>query len=92
MSSSGDVSNRRDFIKVASPDGIKVDCAGNLYVSSHNKGVINIYSPTGKFIDKIVLGQNVTNLAFGGKNNKTILITTAKGLFSMQVNIAGLTN
>ncbi|MDO6719461.1 SMP-30/gluconolactonase/LRE family protein [Psychrosphaera sp. 1_MG-2023] len=92
ISSSGDVSNRRDFIKVASPDGIKVDCAGNLYVSSHNKGVINIYSPTGKFIDKIVLGQNVTNLAFGGKNNKTILITTAKGLFSMQVNIAGLRN
>ncbi|QCU74394.1 SMP-30/gluconolactonase/LRE family protein [Pseudoalteromonas distincta] len=88
----GNISPREDFIKVTSPDGIKVDSAGNIYVSSHSKGVINIYTPEGAFIDKIELGPNVTNLAFGGKNRKTLLITTAKGLFTLDVKIAGLVN
>ncbi|KPZ61591.1 SMP-30/gluconolactonase/LRE family protein [Pseudoalteromonas sp. P1-7a] len=88
----GDISPREDFIKVTSPDGIKVDSAGNIYVSSHKKGVINIYTPSGAYIDKIELGPNVTNLAFGGKNRKTLLITTAKGLFTLDVKVAGLAN
>ncbi|MEL0653928.1 SMP-30/gluconolactonase/LRE family protein [Pseudoalteromonas issachenkonii] len=88
----GDISPREDFIKITSPDGIKVDSAGNIYVSSHSKGVINIYTPSGAFIDKIELGPNVTNLAFGGKNRKTLLITTAKGLFTLDVKVAGLAN
>ncbi|MBH0015729.1 SMP-30/gluconolactonase/LRE family protein [Pseudoalteromonas sp. NGC95] len=88
----GDISTREDFIIVTSPDGIKVDSAGNIYVSSHKKGVINIYTPRGSLIDKIELGPNVTNLAFGGKNRKTLLITTAKGLFTLDVKVAGLAN
>ncbi|KHM51135.1 gluconolactonase [Pseudoalteromonas distincta] len=88
----GDISPREDFIKVTSPDGIKVDSAGNIYVSSHKKGVINIYTPRGSLIDKIELVPNVTNLAFGGKNRKTLLITTAKGLFTLDVKVAGLAN
>ena len=88
----GDILPREDFIKVTSPDGIKVDSAGNIYVSSHKKGVINIYTPHGSLIDKIELDPNVTNLAFGGKNRKTLLITTAKGLFTLDVKIAGLAN
>ncbi|MBH0056504.1 SMP-30/gluconolactonase/LRE family protein [Pseudoalteromonas sp. SWXJZ94C] len=88
----GEISPREDFIKVTSPDGIKVDSAGNIYVSSHKKGVINIYTPSGLLIDKIELGPNVTNLAFGGKNRKTLLITTAKGLFTLDVKVAGLAN
>ncbi|MBH0012016.1 MULTISPECIES: SMP-30/gluconolactonase/LRE family protein [unclassified Pseudoalteromonas] len=88
----GDISPREDFIKVTSPDGIKVDSAGNIYVSSHKEGVINIYTPSGLLIDKIELGPNVTNLAFGGKNRKTLLITTAKGLFTLDVKVAGLAN
>ncbi|KAA1161282.1 SMP-30/gluconolactonase/LRE family protein [Pseudoalteromonas distincta] len=88
----GDILPREDFIKVTSPDGIKVDSAGNIYISSHKKGVINIYTPRGSLIDKIELGPNVTNLAFGGKNRKTLLITTAKGLFTLDVKVAGLAN
>ncbi|MBU2879897.1 SMP-30/gluconolactonase/LRE family protein [Aliiglaciecola lipolytica] len=87
-----EISPREDFIKVTSPDGIKVDCAGNIYVSSHSKGVINIYSPSGSWIDKIEIGPNVTNLAFGGTDRKTLLITTAKGLFTLDVKIPGLNN
>jgi gluconolactonase len=87
-----DISPREDFIKVTSPDGIKVNSAGNIYVSSHSKGVINIYTPGGAYIDKIELGPNVTNLAFGGKNRKTLLITTAKGLFTLDVKVAGGTH
>ena len=88
----GDILPREDFIKVTSPDGIKVDSAGNIYVSSHSKGVINIYTPSGLLIDKVELGRNVTNLAFGGKDRKTLLITTAKGLFTLDVKVAGLAN
>jgi gluconolactonase len=48
------------------PDGIKVDRAGNLYVTQFNGGKVLKISPTGQLLHvfHIVAGDGVTNLAF----------------------------
>jgi gluconolactonase len=86
----GNVGKKKAFININSPDGMAIDCAGNIYATSHNEGVIYIYSPAGKQLDKIIIGPKITNIAFGGKTLKTLLITTDHGLYTMEVNIAGL--
>lgn len=85
----GDIGRREPFIKIDTPDGITIDCAGNIYVAAHVQGKINIYSEAGQFINSINIGHKVTNMAFGGKDLKTLLITTTQGLYKLKTNIPG---
>lgn len=86
----GSVSSKRElFVKIQSPDGMTIDCAGNLYITSHTEGSIYIYSAQGKELDKIKVGPNTTNVEFGGPEMKTLLITTASGLYSIRTNLPG---
>jgi gluconolactonase len=88
----GSIGEKEAFISINAPDGMAVDCMGNIYIASHREGVIYIYSSEGKVLDKISLGPKVTNVAFGGKYMKTLLITTTHGLYTMNVNVPGLVN
>lgn len=57
-------------------DGMRCDVEGNLYVARYGKGVVAVVSPTGKLIKELKLkGQKPTNVAFGGKDGKTLYIT-----------------
>lgn len=57
-------------------DGMRCDVQGNLYVARYGKGVIAVVSPTGKLIEEIkIKGHKPTNVAFGGKDGKTLYIT-----------------
>jgi gluconolactonase len=85
----GNFGNKETFITINSPDGMAVDCAGNIYATSHNEGVIYVYSNKGEQLDKIFIGPKVTNIAFGGEYLKTLLITTDHGLYTMQLNTPG---
>jgi gluconolactonase len=85
----GNIGKKEKFVSINSPDGIAVDCAGNLYATSHNEGAIYVYSNTGKQLDKVSIGPKITNIAFGGEKLKTLLITTDHGLYTMATNIAG---
>jgi gluconolactonase len=82
------------FSDGASTDGMVVDCADNLYTASNG---VTVYSAAGgASIGKISvsgLGQ-VTNLAFGGADHKTLYITgqgtgMQKGLFKAVMNLPG---
>jgi len=86
----GKVGEKEPFILVNSPDGMAVDCMGNIYIASHTEGVIYIYSSEGKVLDKISVGPKATNISFGGRDMKTLLITTTHGLYTIDVNIPGL--
>jgi gluconolactonase len=76
-------------------DGMGIDCAGNLYASSGKRVVV--LSPAGMEIGSIPVDQaeNVTNVAFGGADQKTLFITsmgsgTQRGVFRAQLNVPGL--
>jgi gluconolactonase len=70
-----------------SPDGIKVDTAGNVYVT----GPFGIWvvSAAGKHLGTILEPHRPANLAFGGPDGKTLFITSRPGLSRIQLKIAG---
>jgi len=71
------------------PDGITVDCQGNLYVTEHGARRVRVFSPEGRELATIRVDANVTNAAFGGKDGKTLYITGAKALWQLRLGITG---
>jgi gluconolactonase len=70
------------------PDGLKVDSKGNVY--NTGPGGIWISSPEGKHLGTILEPHHPANLAFGGRDGKTLFITSRPGLFQIQLKVAGI--
>jgi gluconolactonase len=65
------------------PDGIRCDAKGRIW-SSADDGV-QIFSPGGELIGKILVPESPANLCFGGKDGKTLFVTARKSLYSIPV-------
>ena len=58
------------------PDGMAFDAEGYLYVAHYGGGCVAVFDPGGKQVDEIAVpGPFVTNCAFGGPDNRTLVIT-----------------
>jgi gluconolactonase len=78
LSPDGVVSNKRVLIEFPEfgMDGMRCDTKGNLYVARFGKGTVVKISPEGKLLEEIELtGKKVTNVAFGGKDGRTVYAT-----------------
>jgi gluconolactonase len=71
------------------PDGMAVDCYGNIYVSEHTDKRLRVFTPAGKQIATIKVDANVTNAAFGGADGKTLYITGAGALWQLKLEVTG---
>ena len=89
LDGSGAPGAREPFAKVASPDGMSVDCAGNLYVTSHDRGEVVVLSPAGESLHVLKVGPRATNAAFGGSDRKTLYVTAGGALYSVATNVPG---
>ncbi len=69
-------------------DGMTMDQAGNLYTSGR-KGV-TILNPSGSVVAFINVGENTTNVTFGGPDGKTLFITCATTLRKIDLLIPGM--
>ena len=69
-------------------DGIKVDRAGNLYVSG--PGGLWVLSSEGKHLGTIVTPKHPHNFAWGDNDGKTLYICARSGLYRMRLNIEGV--
>jgi len=69
------------------PDGIRCDCQGRVY-SSAGDGV-QVFSPEGKRLGRIVTPLSAANLAFGGPTFKTLFITARSGVWAVDLAVAG---
>jgi gluconolactonase len=92
-----------DWKTTRGPDGMKLDTLGRLYVAAGlNKphlphetadkptAGIYVFSPQGKLLEFIPIPKDeVTNCAFGGKNQKTLYVTAGGTLWSINMNTAG---
>jgi gluconolactonase len=80
----------RDLVSgLDGPDGMGVDCLGNLYVTEHAAKRVRVFSPQGKELATIRVDANVTNVAFGGKDGRTLYITGAGALWQVRLGING---
>jgi gluconolactonase len=58
------------------PDGMAFDAEGNLYVAHFGAGRVEVVDPDGRVFDQIpVPGSKPTNVAFGGPDNRTLVVT-----------------
>lgn len=71
------------------PDGMAVDCHGNIYVSEHTDQRLRVFTPAGKQIATIKVDANVTNAAFGGADGKTLYITGAGAVWQLKLDVSG---
>lgn len=72
---------------VSGADGLKVDTEGNLYIAS--AAGIQVFDKNGTSLKIINIPETPTNVAFGGKDWKTLFITAGTSLYSAQVDIPG---
>jgi gluconolactonase len=81
------------------PDGMGMDCAGNVYTTEHSRRLIRVIAPNGTEIGRFggpqAFDRDITNMAFGGPNRTTLFVTTLTqanegGLFSVELSVPGL--
>jgi len=83
------LANSRVFaeIKEGFFDGFRLDTDGRLWTSAH-KGV-ECYSPSGALLGRIVIGELVSNVCFGGPRRNRLFITAMSGLYSIYLAVNG---
>jgi sugar lactone lactonase YvrE len=69
------------------PDGMTIDEYGNLYFCG--MGGVWIISPQGVQLDMIPVPEFITNVCFGGPENKTLYITGDTKVYSLAMQVRG---
>jgi gluconolactonase len=73
---------------VGVPDGMKVDEAGRLWVTGPHG--LHVFEPDGTLIGRIDLPEVPANLAWGGEDRRTALLTARTSVYSFRVSTPGL--
>jgi gluconolactonase len=68
-------------------DGIKLDQAGNLYVSG--PGGLWIISPEGRHLGTIIAPKHPHNFAWGDDDGRTLYLCARSGLYRMRLGVPG---
>jgi len=80
------LSDRVLFTEMGS-DGMTLDTAGNVYLTGPG---VTVFNPEGEQIEHIEVPERWTaNVTFGGADRKTLFITAMKGVYTMEMNLAG---
>ena len=69
------------------PDGMKVDVEGNVYVRA--SGGVHIIDPAGQLLGRIRVPE-MTNLAWGESDWRTLFITGRQHIYRIRLNIPGV--
>lgn len=92
----GTVGGREEFATLRDdpgPDGMAFDAEGNLYVARFGAGRVDVLDPSGHAVAAIpVPGRNVTNVAFGGADRTTLIVTEVEtgSLYRVELDTPGL--
>jgi len=83
----GSLANRRAFAKIdprtGHPDGPTIDSNGCLWISLYAGWEAQRYSARGELVERIRFPvANITKIAFGGDDRRTVFATTARQLLS----------
>ncbi|MFN8420481.1 MAG: SMP-30/gluconolactonase/LRE family protein [Anaerolineae bacterium] len=70
------------------PDGFRLDVNGYLYISS--KDSIQVYSPAGELLGKILVPEPIANCTFGGSNKDRLFIAATSSIYAITLNTRGI--
>jgi len=68
------------------PDGIKVDPEGRIFSSSGDG--VQVFSPKGELVARILIPESAANLAFGGPTGRDLFITARTSLYRVALKPA----
>ena len=68
----GSLTNQRQFFSAMTADGLAVDSAGRLYMTSNGVDGVAVLTPDGKLLGMIPTPLNFITVGFGGKDKKTL--------------------
>jgi gluconolactonase len=74
------------------PDGMAFAANGDLYVAHYGGGCVDVFDPAGAQIDQIAVpGAKATNVAFGGADGRTLVITEVEtaSVYRVRLDVAG---
>lgn len=83
----GSLGERRPFVAIEEadghPDGPTIDSERCLWISLYNGWEVRRYSPSGDLLDSVRFPvANITKIAFGGDDLRTVFATTARQMLS----------
>jgi gluconolactonase len=88
VAADGTLSGERAFVDdTPNADGMAVDVAGNLYVTTRNG--VQVYDPAGNAWGTIGVPQIPANCGFGDDDRRTLYITARTGLYRVRLAVAG---
>jgi len=70
-------------------DGMAVDAAGNVYTAS--RFGIEVIDPQGRSLGTIATPERPSNLKFGGRDGRTLYVTTYTSIYAVPMATAGVT-
>jgi gluconolactonase len=94
LDSAGSMVRRRIFADMSSdgtngvPDGMKVDAAGRVFCTG--TGGVWVFAPDGTRIGIIATPEVCANVAFGGPDLRTLLLTASTSVYTLRVKTPGL--
>jgi gluconolactonase len=77
-----------DHPQPGSPDGMKIDVQGNLYVTGATG--VWVFTPEGEHLGVIVTPERPANLAWGDADRQTLYVTARTSLFRFRTHIPGI--
>jgi gluconolactonase len=76
------------------PDGLRVDVDGNLWVGwgmgAEGLDGVAVFSPAGKLIGRIDLPERCANVCFGGRHRNRLFMCGSTSVYSLFVNTQGV--
>jgi gluconolactonase len=94
LDSAGNMVRRRVFADMSAdgtngvPDGLKVDAAGRVFCTG--TGGVWVFEPDGTRIGIIAMPEVCANLAFGGSDLRTLLLTATSSVYTLRTKVPGL--
>ncbi len=68
------------------PDGLRTDEKGNLYLAANK---IEVYTPEGKPLGSIAVGETPSNCAFGDEDLQSLYITARTSVYRIRLDVKG---
>jgi gluconolactonase len=89
VAADGSLTNRRMFVSTApTPDGMALDLDGNLFVATSTG--VQVFAPDGTLWGEIDVPMQPSNVAFGGADSRTLLITARTAVYRVTLARPGL--